>query len=121
MDVQIHALDPGFICLRLKGQVSRLQNWRSADPLEAVLGKQGWPGKVVLDLQEAEYIDSDGIAWLMHWHRRAKEGGGSFGLCAVPARIDQVFRICQLHRILPIWENEAAARAALGVPPPPAS
>jgi anti-anti-sigma factor len=113
MEIKLHAIEPGFVHVRCKGVITRPADEKIEDPLEAVFGTQGWSGTILLDLQEADFIDSGGIAWLMRWHRRATEAGGQLGLCSLSPRVRDVVQLCQMQRLVAIWDNEAAARAQL--------
>jgi anti-anti-sigma factor len=112
MEIQVAAIEPGepgLVCLRLRGTVSPLSG---ADPLEQMLGEH-WRGNVLVDLQQATFIDSEGLAWLVRWQRRLQQAGGTLGLYAVPGRVADVLQMCHLDRILPVWPDEAAARAGV--------
>jgi anti-anti-sigma factor len=110
VEIKLRSLESNLLHLTCSGVVSQAHSGDKEDPLQ-VIGD--WQGNVLLSLQQSEYIDSSGIAWLLYWHRHVAKAGGIFAICAVPPRVDQVLQLCQLHRVLSIWEDEAAARAAL--------
>jgi anti-sigma B factor antagonist len=113
MEICIHSVEPGLVCLSCKGQIQQLPTRAAQDSLLGLIGNAGWAGKVLLNLSEAEYIDSSGLAWLIAWYREAEQAGGTLALCEVPPRIADVFRLCGLDRVFAIWPEESAARAAL--------
>jgi anti-anti-sigma factor len=115
MEIELRSLESGLLCLKCRGVISHPYSGQADDPLRLI---GDWRGKVLLNLEQTEYIDSSGVAWLVHWHRKLVKAGGVFALCAVPPRVADVLRLCQVHTILPIWEEEAAARAALTAPTP---
>jgi anti-anti-sigma factor len=111
MEVRLHSVEPGLIHCTCRGALGHSD--ASNDPLRALLSRQSWEGNVLLDLHDVDYIGTSSIAWLVHWHRWVTQAGGVLGLCSLPAQFKDLFRLCHLQQLIPIWDNAAAARAAL--------
>ena len=56
---------------------------------------------VILDLRGLEFIDSSGIAMVVHAVGRAREDGVRFGLLRGTDRVDHTFEIAGLNGLLP--------------------
>ncbi len=66
---------------------------------------------VLVDLSEVTNIDSTGIGILVEAQAHAISSGGLLRICSLsPMMALQINRLC-LNKILPIFENEAAALA----------
>ncbi len=75
----------------------------------------------MLDLSDLEFISHESIGWLVHWHRWVARAGGVLGLCSIPSQFSDLFGLPLLHQLMPIWQDETAARTALaGGQPAPA-
>jgi CheY-like chemotaxis protein/anti-sigma regulatory factor (Ser/Thr protein kinase)/anti-anti-sigma regulatory factor len=85
----------------------------SPDPLRTLLSNQSWEGSVLLDLRDIDAVGTESIGWLVHWHRWVTKTGGVLALCCIPSRFSDFFRLCHLERLIPIYEDETAAREGL--------
>jgi anti-anti-sigma factor len=119
MEIKLQSLEPHLVCLRCRGSLGRPNSDVSGrDPLEEILGVTGRGANILLNMQQTDRVESTGLAWLVSWHHRTQEAGGSIGLCAVPPRLADVLRLCGLDQVFSIWPDENAARAALGLDSP---
>jgi anti-anti-sigma factor len=87
-----------------------------SDPLEALLGPTCHGKRVVMDLGQANFIDSSGISWLMSCHKKCAAAGGQFVLHSVPPMIEQVLRLLHLHNLFTIKADREAALAVVSNP-----
>lgn len=79
------------------------------DPLEAVLGDRGYDRGVLVDLSQAEYIDSSGLAMLLGWHKRLSGAGGKLVLHSIPPQVMDTLKILRMELVLAMARDEAAA------------
>ncbi|MBN1345843.1 MAG: STAS domain-containing protein [Phycisphaerae bacterium] len=85
------------------------------DPLEGILGLDGFSSKVLLDLDKTTFIDSSGISWLISRHNEFNENGGVLVLHSVPPVVQQVFDLLRLGAVLNLAsDQEAAETRAVG-------
>ena len=103
--------DGSVICLRCVGPV---QLEGQADPMEALLGKNGYARAVLLDLSAVDMIDSSGFSWLLTNHARFARSGGMLVPYAPLPRVAEAMRVLGLWRILPVAADDAEARAIAG-------
>jgi anti-anti-sigma factor len=96
--------------LACSGDVTML-DVHGADPLEALLGPDGFGRTVVLDMGQTTYIDSAAVGWLFGLHRKFNQAGGRLILHSIPPLVDQVFQLLKLPTVLHVASDEAAARA----------
>jgi anti-anti-sigma factor len=82
------------------------------DPLAGVLGEAGYAARVLLGLEDVNYIDSAGIGWLLRSHHRFRQAGGRLVIHSVPPRVDNVFQMLRMPAVLNLARDERAARAA---------
>jgi CheY-like chemotaxis protein/anti-sigma regulatory factor (Ser/Thr protein kinase)/anti-anti-sigma regulatory factor len=113
MEIKVRSVEPHLILMSCRGVLSQPLNGEANDPLRGLLSNLNWGGDVLLDMHHAEYAVTGGIAWLVKWQRQVEKSGGTFGLVAVPPRIREMLELCYLNQVIPMWETEAAARAAL--------
>jgi anti-sigma B factor antagonist len=65
--------------------------------------------QILVNLREVEVIDSSGIGSLVAAYSRAQARGGAVKLVHLPAKIQDVVHIAQLHRIFEIFDDERTA------------
>jgi CheY-like chemotaxis protein/anti-anti-sigma regulatory factor len=113
MKIRLVSVEPGLIYFRCRGALRHSPKGETTDPLRTLLSKQSWEGNVLLDLRDVEFLSTESVGWLVHWHRWVTKSGGVLGLCSLPPQLSHLFGADLLQQIIPIWENETAARAAL--------
>ena len=99
--------------LTLLGVAGRVDH-RSAGELEAALGDaMTSPGALLLDFSGVEYISSVGLRVLMvaARHRRAEQAG--FAIASLQPVVAEIFAISRFDKVLPVYDDVAAALAAL--------
>jgi anti-sigma B factor antagonist len=69
---------------------------------------------LVLDLQAVSYIDSATIGCIMDIYRLATDQGGGLHLLAPQARVETMLSMAGVHKIVPIFHEEAEALKAFG-------
>ena len=70
-------------------------------------------GTVLLDLSKADYLDSNGVSWLIIAHKHFVQAGGRLILHSLPRRLQDTVDLLRLPSILDIVANETAARGLL--------
>lgn len=63
----------------------------------------------VVDLSEVGFIDSAGLAALIHLYKRVRIGEGDVRLAAIPVQVLPVFKITRLDQVFDIFATSAAA------------
>ena len=80
--------------------------------------KASGPNKVLVDFRGVPYIDSTGISFVVGLYTSVVKGAeGRFALINLGNLVREALEITRLNTILPIYENEHAALAALTSPP----
>jgi len=82
--------------------------------LSPVLGR--CPVFLILDLKEANFINSLGIGTLVSLLRRINEGGGRLVLESPRDNVRQLFRVLGLDRIFLITKTRDESYASMGCP-----
>ncbi len=102
----------GFIRVATDGNITSTDFLADGkNPLEQIMG-QTWSGnKVLLDMDKTNYIDSTAIGWLISCHKEFKNKGGVFVVHSVQPAVKQVLDLLKIGKVVPIMDNEAAARA----------
>jgi anti-anti-sigma factor len=80
------------------------------NPLAAVIGQNWTQSRVLLDMSDTQYIDSSAVGWLIGTSKQAKDAGGSLVVHDVQPAVRQVLDLLKVGRVVPIVEDEAAAR-----------
>ena len=66
-------------------------------------------GKVLLNLEEIEYIDSLGLAALLFFSRGLEDGGGQMIITNVLPKVGSIFKITKVDKVLSIFDTEEDA------------
>src|SRR5260370_3975791 len=56
--------------------------------------------RMVINLEQVNYVDSAGLGALIEMHRKTKAKGGSLKLCHLRPNLKQAFEMARLRRIL---------------------
>ena len=103
--------EPGLTHIQCIGEITQHALWESDDPLEKLLGPSGFGGKVLVDLEQVDYIDSAGVGWLITCHKQFRDAGGILVLHSIPIQVHQIFQLLQMHKVLNLAKDLAAAAA----------
>jgi anti-anti-sigma factor len=98
-------------CLACEGNVTQSLFTPGSDPLQELLGPEGFARQLVLDLNKTDYIDSSGVGWLLGSHRRCLAAGGRLILHSLPPLVEQVIYLLRLQTLLNIQPDQSAALA----------
>ena len=107
----------GLTHVQCDGEITQHALWENDNPLDKVLGDAGYAGKVLVDLEKVAYIDSAGVGWFIGCHKQFREAGGMLVLHSIPVQVNQIFQLLQMHKVLHLAKDAAAALAlAQGAP-----
>jgi anti-sigma B factor antagonist len=107
MDQSEYRLEDDVAIVDVNGEIGVLTSGALRDRLLAVAG-QGHDGLVV-NLGDAEFIDSTGIGVLIGVWRRVQAGRGSFALAAPSRRTRRIFDMAGVSKVFPIHDSAAEA------------
>lgn len=66
----------------------------------------GGARKIVLNLKDVSFIDSSGLGELVSSHVNAKHNGGALKMVCLPKRVEDMFQITGVYRVLDIHDTE---------------
>ncbi len=105
----------GFVKLVVDGTVTSADfSPDGKNPLEGVLGPTWNTFRVVMDMAQVVYADSSAIGWLISSQKSFKDAGGAIAVYHLQPAVKQVFDLLKVGKVVPLCENELAARAAIG-------
>ena len=113
MQLSIAKDDGQSVQIAVTGRVTQSDFGPIHEPLAQLLGPNAYARKIRLDLSDTNYLDSSGVGWLLTCHKNFQTSGGKLLLHSVPPMVDQVLRLLQLHHLLTIKTDRAAALAAV--------
>jgi anti-anti-sigma factor len=115
MNLRIVSIErDGSVRLEVDGPITSDSFAAASDnPLEGLLGGEWWRHHLLLDMSRADYLDSAGVGWLINCHRALTVHGGTMALHSVPAKALRILQTLKIDSILPLAQNEAAARKVL--------
>jgi anti-anti-sigma factor len=102
--------EAGFVRLELVGQITRSDWPAEYDPLVELCGRDIHTSKVLLNLSQANYLDSSGVSWLLACNKRFKEAGGTLVLHSISPLTMQFLKLMRMDLALTLATDEAAAR-----------
>jgi anti-anti-sigma factor len=113
MKLTLVGRENGVIQLDCSGTITAFQAPEGVDMWLAALGLDGYSRTVLLDLSKADYLDSNGVSWLIIAHKYFVQAGGRLILHSLPRRLQDTVDLLRLPSILDIVANETAARNLL--------
>jgi anti-anti-sigma factor len=107
----------GRIVLRVDaiGKLSRDGLRPGGDVLRDILGNDCYEQTILLSLQKCRYVDSSGVEWLLHCHRRCEQEGGRFIVHSAAASVLQLLKMMRMYKILHLTPDLQAAEIAVSV------
>ena len=83
------------------------------DPFVQLLGPDVYAQRVLLSLEQAEYLDSSGVTWFLSCHRSFQAAGGVLVLHSIPHLVRYILQMLHIERFLFVAPDlEAAQRLA---------
>ena len=109
MRLSVQSQEGGVTRVEVHGDVAYDELSGHPDPLADLLGSDCYQGKVLLDLQHVESLDSTGICWLLACLKNFREHGGKFVLHSPSEFARVVLDVLKLDLVIRIAEDEKAA------------
>jgi anti-anti-sigma factor len=113
MKLSVTSRENGVIRLDCSGVITAFPAPEGLDMWLVALGPDGYTRTVLLDLSKADYLDSNGVSWLIIAHKHFVQAGGRLILHSLPRRLQDTVDLLRLPSILNIVADEAAARGLL--------
>jgi anti-anti-sigma factor len=113
MKLTVTGRENGLIRLDCSGVITAYATPEDLDMWQVALGPDGYTHTVLLDLSKADYLDSNGVSWLIIAHKHFVQAGGRLILHSLPRRLQDTVDLLRLPSILDIVANEKAARGLL--------
>lgn len=67
------------------------------------------PPRIVVNLQEVQFMDSSGLATLVQGLKRCRQAGGDLRLCNLQQPVRIIFELTRLDKAFDIYPSEAEA------------
>lgn len=109
MWLSIQSQEGGVTLVEVRGEVAHDELSGRPDPLAELLGSGCYGGRVLLDLQHVNTLDSTGICWLLSCRKQFRENGGKFVLHSPSDFAHDVLKVLNLGLVIPIAEDKEAA------------
>ncbi|MCC9605216.1 STAS domain-containing protein [Blastopirellula sp. JC732] len=115
MELHVVSHEGEIVQVSVSGRVSQDGSMRETEPLSALIGIDAYRRTVLLNMQEADIIDSSGVGWLLACHKNFQESGGKLVIYNMPPIVANVFKLMRLDTFFQIVPNgDAAMRLAKG-------
>jgi len=101
--------DEDVLRLQVAERIAKADPLSGLTVLDDLLGSRGYARKVLLSLNETEFIDSSGLSWLLTCHKRFCEAGGRFVVHSVPPSVSDILMMMRLELVLDLAADESAA------------
>ncbi len=111
-DLRIKRLDEDGLLLSVKveGRIAP-ESLADEEPLAKAFGDDVYSRRILLSLEGVDYINSNGIGWLVVCHKRCAQKGGMLIIHSAPPLVSSVFRIARLDQVFHLSPNAGEARA----------
>jgi anti-anti-sigma factor len=104
----------GVVRVRAEGTITTVDFPADGkNPIQDLLGENWATNRVLLDLSRTSYIDSSAIGWLINTQKELKAHGGRIAVHSIQPAVMQILRVLRIEKVLPLVEDEAAARTQL--------
>lgn len=112
----VEKLVNGVMVLDLRGRITL------GEETEALRGRvkqlvEGGYTRIILNLEEVNYIDSVGLSTLVASYTSARKQGGNVKLLHLTRRVHDLLQITRLSTVFEIYDNLEEAQRSFGEPP----
>lgn len=108
MDLKIEVEEKdGAVLLKLNGEVDVYTAPKLKSRLVDLVDQGKF--KIIVDLEEVDFMDSSGLGVLVGGLKRVRSHDGSIALICTQENILKIFRITGLVKVFPIFENQDQA------------
>ena len=108
MDLKIDVSEKnGVVLLKLNGEVDVYTAPKLKSRLVDLVDQGKF--KIVVDLEEVDFMDSSGLGVLVGGLKRVRSHEGAIALICTQENILKIFRITGLVKVFPIFENQDQA------------
>lgn len=108
MDLKIEVEEKdGAVLLKLNGEVDVYTAPKLKSRLVDLVDQGKF--KIIVDLEEVDFMDSSGLGVLVGGLKRVRSHDGSIALVCTQENILKIFRITGLVKVFPIFENQDQA------------
>ena len=101
--------DGDIVRLQALGRLSGSGPSNEIDPIRSLAGMNAYARKVLLDLEQVEFVDSAAIGWLLACHKRFAKAGGILVIHSVPEELLLTFTMLRLHSIFHFAADDETA------------
>jgi len=109
MDLRVISDDGDVLRLGIAGRILRSDTVPSLQPLDDLLGADGYARQISLDMAETTFIDTRCLGWLLTIHKRFQEAGGKLVIHSIRPHVVDILKMMNFDQILSIAGDEAAA------------
>jgi len=74
--------------------------------------------RILLDLEDLQFVDSSGLGAMLSCLRAVHAKGGQLALCGMSKPVRTLFELVRMHRIFDIYPNRGEAIAVMNGPAP---
>ncbi|MDP1808623.1 MAG: STAS domain-containing protein [Actinomycetota bacterium] len=108
MDLKIEVDEKdGVVLLKLNGEVDVYTAPKLKSRLVDLVDQGKF--KIIVDLEEVDFMDSSGLGVLVGGLKRVRSHDGAIALICTQENILKIFRITGLVKVFPIFENQDQA------------
>ncbi|RCS41107.1 anti-sigma factor antagonist [Bremerella cremea] len=115
MNLELSSIKDNVVHVAVFGKVTQDATSRDADLIADLLGEHAYQRNVLLNLRDAEMVDSSGIGWLLVCHKKFKDNGGRMICHSAPPVVANVFRLMRMDLVFENAANVAEAEKLAGV------
>jgi len=113
MDLKLLSDEGDVLRVEIAGPIVRSDVPPDSEPLDILLGHDGYARRVLISLAGITLIDSICLAWLLVLHRRFREAGGTMVVHSIGPAVMEILALVRFEQVLYLAEDETAALALL--------
>lgn len=104
------SLDDDVWLVGINGRLDQLLNPALEQQLTTLLDEG--KARLILDLSQADYINSGGLRTLVTGWRKARQQDGNLVLCGLNGRLQEIFGMVGFDQLFQIYTSREAAQTA---------
>lgn len=100
------------LIVRVRGRVAEMEAVELQRELDARMGGEDRPNRVIVDLADADFISSSCLGVFLAVHKAGRKVGTSLAVAGPTPLVREVIATTRLNKLFPLYENVDEALAA---------
>ena len=116
-ELSVQATKDATVDVKATGRIVQSGVSPFEDLLADTIHDTTYKARVLLNLEDVEFVDSSGISWLLTCHKRFRESGGKLVIHSCAPAVLKILRVLRMDQVFNIASSPEEAKQMLSEDP----